>query len=371
MNCQEAEAFLTVLHDGGGEIPGETARHIVECGNCRSILESYARIGTELRIAASILAEPAAAAPVPSKASWLPQLLTARVALPRVALAGLATACLVLATLAAFMTSAVLAQQSKPLWFQFSYGLQKGGASHYSLAQNGYDETSQLMAIQNGSFVGAKVRVQIEKISLGEVVVRIRAVPPVVETAPDGSSRFVAGNPPDQVVMDTVRTIHYKPGDWIEVPIEGAPGTLYLHGEVFDRQPKLAIGIPLEPPTGQMVVRWPVLVAGANRVVADLAGATAIANDDSTAVHFGAGKNGNFIFAMRPFPGAVAGEANWGQIAFKLDGTTYRLMTAAPITSGDQPRQVWVRRDPPPAGDDSGVRLGSRRLEEMAQNTTK
>lgn len=372
MNCREAEDFVAVLHDGCGEIPVNAARHIVECGNCRSILESYARIGVELRLAASILAEPAAAAaaPAPSKASWLPQLLTARVALPRVALAGLATACAVLATLAAFMTSAVLAEQSKPLWFQFSYGPEKTGA-FYSLAQNGFDKTFELVAIQNGAFIGAKVRVQIEKISLREVVMRVRAVPPRIETAPDGSSRLVPGNPPDQVAMDTARTIHYQPGDWIEVSIEGAPGTVYLHGEVFDRQPKLAIGMPLEPPAGQMVVRWPVLVAGASRVVADLAGATAVANDDSSAVYFGAGKNGTFIFGMKPFPGAVRGEANWGQIAFDLDGIKYRLMTAAPLTSGDQPRQVWVRRDPPPAGDESGVRLGSRRLEESTQKKAK
>ena len=69
-----------------------------------------------------------------------------------------------------------------------------------------------------------------------------------------------------------------------------------------------------------------------------------------------AGTNGTYRFALHPFPGAVEGEANWGEITFKLAEQEYRLMAAAPMTGGDQPRTVWVRRE---AASGGRVALGA------------
>jgi hypothetical protein len=49
---------------------------------------------------------------------------------------------------------------------------------------------------------------------------------------------------------------------------------------------------------------------------------------------------------LHPIEGAVEGQAEFGRAHFKLDGHNYLLFSATPITGGDQPRAIWVYRNP-------------------------
>ena len=255
---------------------------------------------------------------------------------PRFAVAGM-VACLVVATLAAVMVRA----QSRPLWFQFAYGLKNNPRTAYPVAQTGYEDGGATMTFLNGSLVGAEMRVRVKSVSFEDVVLQIRAVPAKLEVSSKGTA-MVAPDAP--VSLAAAPLIHYKPGEELSVPIDGG-GVLYLRGTVSDHQPKIAFGSPLEPEVGEMIVRSPTLTAQ-GQLIAELTGASATAGSEQpqSGILLNT-KEGRFVFALTQFPGAVEGKAEWGRINFKLGDVAYQLVAAAPITGGDQPVRVWVRRD--------------------------
>ena len=77
--------------------------------------------------------------------------------------------------------------------------------------------------------------------------------------------------------------MHYRPGQQLAIPIEGG-GAVYLKGEVYEQQPKIAFDIPLEPPSNQLSMRGPVLISE-GRVLAGMSGggATALPGWDGAA----------------------------------------------------------------------------------------
>ena len=180
------------------------------------------------------------------------------------------------------------------------------------------------------------LRVRVEGLSSDEAVLRCRAVPAKTETTSSGVK--LLGSPEGGVPLDHVPAVHYRPGESLAISIEGG-GTLYLKGDVLGHQPSIAFGFPLEPVPGKLIVRSPVLT-GSDQLLGEIDGATAITTDETRGVNFRVGSNGSFTFALRPFPGAVQGKLNWGEITFKLAGKNFRLVAAAPITGGDQPRPV-------------------------------
>lgn len=346
MNCDEAEAYVSDVYDGE-QVPPIAAQHIEACERCRRVLNDYSRMGAELRLAAAmepIELPPLRLTPRTRRFDWLWR----RASVPRFALASL-VACLILA----IATISLVRAQSRPLWFEFGYGFQNSGdLFHYTVAKDGYDEPQAIMGFANGVMMAAALRVKVENISDDDVVLRCRAVPAKVQMHPGGGK--LLGPPDGGVSLDAAPTIHYKPGESLVIPIEGG-GTLYLKGDVLDHQPRLAFGLPLEPAADKLVFRSPVLTSS-DQLIGELNGATAIATNETYGIIFQAGQNGRFTFALHPFSGAVQGELNWGEITFKLTDTKYRLLAAAPITGGDQPRPVWVRLDPGSTGD---VALGS------------
>jgi len=345
MNCMKAELYVSALYDGEG-VPPNVAEHIAECEACHRILNDYSKIGAELRLAAVTQQPQLPPLLLPPRRNK--KILTARVAVPRFALAGL-VACLVLTTVA----TSIVRTQTRPLWFEFTCGLQNS-QFNYKVAQSGYDDTGVIAGLTNGFPGGAAVHVQVESISADDVVLRIRAVPPKLEVTPTSVKLLADSN--RKVSLDGVPAIHYRPGESLSISVEGG-GTLYLKGKVLDYQPKIAFGVPLEPPTGEMVVRSPILTAQ-DQLLGVFNGATSIAENDSRTINFRSGSNGLFIFALKPFPGAIQGEANWGEVRFNLDGQNYRLLAAAPITGGEQPRPVWVRHDHTSSAETAGASLG-------------
>lgn len=348
MNCQEAELHISALYDGE-PVPPDAAQHISACESCRRVLNDYSRMGAELRLAAII--GPAQLPPLlPPRRNFF-DFWWRRVPVPRLALAAL-IACLVLATTAVSLVHA----QSKPLWFRFGYGFGKNVGSPYILAKAGYNQMGVATEWINENQIGVLLRVNVVSISTDDVVLRCRAVPaPTTPTA--AGARVVP--PKDGVPLDAAPIVHYKPGQALAIPVEGG-STVYLKGEVFDHEPKIAFGFPLDPGPGQFMIRSPVLISS-NEILGDNQGITAIASKDYPVIRFLAGSHGTYLFALRPFPGAVQGKLEWGEITFKLDNEQYRLIAPAPMTGGDQPRPVWVSYNPEPV---SGVGLGDAPLPE-------
>jgi hypothetical protein len=329
----ESEVYVSALYDGES-VPPDAARHISQCENCQRILTDFSKLGAELRLAAALQATELPPLQVPGRRSLL-QFLGTRIAIPRFALAGL-VACIVLAG----ATAALVHAQNRPLWFQFAYSLNKDSQFPYCVAKAGYDNSGATMtASANGAPEGAAVRVQVESISSGDVALRVRAIQPRFETTSTGTRLLPSDR---KISLDGIPVVHYRPGETLIIPIEGGR-SLYLKGEVVDHQPQIAFGVPLEPPAEQMVVRSAVLMNG-ERLIGNFAGASSTANNEDAVIAM-TGQNGAFLFGLKPFPGAVEGQANWGELTFSLDGENYRLLAAAPITSGDQPRVVWVRHD--------------------------
>ncbi len=289
-------------------------------------------MGAELRLAATTESARLPPLSLPARESRL-AFLWRRVAVPRFALAGL-IACVIVAIAA----TAIVRAQSNALWFEFGYSY-KGDPSNYLVAKAGFDDTPDLVGLSHGAPLATAFRVKVESISKDDVVLRVRAVPARIEATATGGK--LLGGPSEGVSLAGVPSVHYKPGESLPIQIEGG-GTLYLKGDVLDHEPKIAFGIPLVPAEDKMIVRSPVLV-DSNKLIGELRGAATTANASDVAF-FGV-PDGVFMFGLKPFPGAVQGRATWGEITFKLDGKDYRLLAAAPITGGEQPRPVWVRHD--------------------------
>jgi hypothetical protein len=347
MTCIEAEPHVSAVCDGE-PISAEAAEHISTCAACRATLADYAQIGTELRVAAAMDSKTLPGLELPQRRRAF-DFVWRRVPVPRFALAAL-----IVAVVAAAASVPFVRAQQRPLWFQFSYTLDPDGPiSRYRVGKAGFDQTGGMMMMVNGALLSTALRIRVESVSNDDVVLRCRAVPGNMElTSNSGTMRA-----PDELPLNGAPAVHYRSGQQLAIPIEGG-GAVYLKGEVYEQQPKIAFGIPLEPPSNQLSMRGPVLISE-GRVLAEMSGGGATALP-GWAVKVGAGNDGNFMFALKPFAGSVQGQIEWGQMTFTLDGRRFHLVAAGPLANGEQPRPVWVRHDPTPAqsGSIGTVRLG-------------
>lgn len=339
MNCQEAQQLVSVLYDGE-RVPSDCADHVNTCPNCRKRLHNYSQIGAELRLLAS--RTPAAVAVPPALLRKVGSgrlkfgFAKGSILVPRFAVG-------IVAGLFLVLTASLMrlhAQQSRPFWFQFELDAQAQNRSDKSFqpqhaVRAGYDDVFVWGDRQN-NVVGTHIVVSaIKEDSAVELALRSR--------------RYNATNADQIDVKRDLGDLNghrftYIPGRPLQIPIEGG-GTLVLRGHVVDHQPKLmASGIPLEPDPDQLILSSPVLISG-NTVLSNLKGATAIASEEDQETVIYVPRAGLFRFALRPFPGAIQGQASWGNLDFLLDGRSYSLLTASPICGGDQPRTVWVRND--------------------------
>jgi hypothetical protein len=319
MNCSDAEVYVSALYDGE-PVPPPFALHIESCANCRQLLVDYARIGAELHLLAAN--EPTAVQPlvIPERPRSRFGFLFQHIPVPRFALIVLA-ACAVIGA----VSTTFLRAQSKELWFAFDCSTADPPKLFTSLGRHGYDGTASLISA-DGSFT---YRVAIDSVSADDVVLRARALP-----AHTGQR--------EDISLVGVPKLHYKPGTILKLSVEGG-ATLYLRGDVFDHQPQIAFGQPLVPSGDELAVRYPVLLES-GAIVTELPGASAVADANAQAVFLSA-HGRTFYFALHTFPGAVPAESNWGQISFHFKQKEYRLVAAAPVTGGPQPRSIWARID--------------------------
>jgi hypothetical protein len=353
MNCQEAETFVSMLYDGE-KVPAECADHIDACPDCREKLRSYSHMGAELRLLASRMpAESGLPRAVREKMAERPDrfaFLRARMVVPK--FAAIAAAAAVVALSASVVV--VRAQnQNAPLWFQFELVPGDAQASDGQLnlnhvVQAGFDDQMGLWT----PVLDANHRPVVNQQQSAEM--RVFGTHMAVYSIKDGkvelairSHLYRPGDPDAFKVKEQLgdmqrHTFTYTPGQSLKIPVEGG-GTMILRGEIADHQPKFAWGEPVEPRPDQLVLTHPVLFKD-KTVLAFWDGGSTIAEGPDSAVFFSL-EAVRVTVALRPFPGAVEAQANWGELEFKVNGENYTLFSASPICGGEQPHAVWVELD--------------------------
>src|SRR5262249_7482727 len=137
----------------------------------------------------------------------------------------------------------------------------------------------------------------------------------------------------------------YVPGQMLEIPVESGGNILkiLLKGEVFRLRPRFpAEWYRVQPESDEITLSKAALVRG-NAFLGEVqggGGATGVNSAGGTC----APPLGAFVFALKPFEGAVQGIAEFGQASFTMDGYDYNLFSATSITGGKQPREIWVYR---------------------------
>lgn len=332
MNCHEAEPFVSVLYDGEAA-PVEAARHVDACPNCRARLLSYSEMGAELRLMANLAPDPVSPPALrdklrPAQQPAMFEFLRSRVLMPRFAVA------LLVAAFAAASVSIVILRaqsESRPLWFQFGLDLNGAGSSWMThVAQAGYDDG--LVVWMPGNQTGVHIAVSAITARSVHLGIRARQLNPG-----EAAKGFHAKK---ELADLRNHAFTYIIGEKLEIPVEGG-GALVLQGKVVDHQPKIAWGMPEEPDADQVVLTNPLVISG-DALLANLDGASSIAENRNFAGRIYVPGVGQIRIAVRPFPEAVQGEANWGDLKFKWQGRSYAVRGASPITGGAQPRTVWV-----------------------------
>jgi hypothetical protein len=346
MNCQQVQPFVSALHDGES-VSREAADHIRNCMACRARLEDYVRMGVELRLLASSAPEEA-----PTRLPHLPPLrrrwgrtLTAHVLVPRFALGVGVFAILGLSVGLGWMRA-----QSGGLWFQFDLSNPETYAKVGGLIQ--VDDPAQ------GGFLSAgphkRIGTRVKALEVHNDVVRLMVWTHLFEPGEPGpgseedkaaNSRAAAGSREglDRILANTApREFDYVPGQTLEIPVEGG-GKLLLKGEVFKLRPSFsAEWFPVTPKPDEIVLSKAALVRG-SEFLGEVHGSGS-AQATNSAFGICVPPLGAFVFALKPFEGAVQGVAEFGEARFKMDGYEYTLFSATPITGGQQPREIWVYR---------------------------
>jgi len=344
MNCQEVQPLISVLHDGE-RVSRETADHIRICPACRARLEDYGRMGVELRLLASNNSEEASAPPhLPPVSRRWSGTLTARVLVPRFALGMGLFAILGLSVGLGWMR----AQSGGGPWFQFDLSNPETQDRVGCLTQvDGHEEDVFLPGGANKKIAISVKALDVHKDAV-RLMVRARAFQPVPGSEEEKAASYQAGGRIIQDLMDrtlanaAAQEFDYVPGRTLEIPAEGG-GKILLKGEVFKLRPSFsAEWFPLTPKPDEMVLSKSGLVRD-SEFLGEIHGPGG-ARATNSSIGVCVPPQGAFVFALKPFEGAVQGVAEFGEAHFEMDGNRYILFSATPITGGQQPREIWVYR---------------------------
>ena len=348
MNCQDAQPFVSALYDGEA-VPEGVSRHITGCAACRNLLRKYAQMGAELRLlaAADGDANPAPLGNLPPKRRGWTSGLTGRVLVPRFAI-GLG----LIAILGLSVGLGLVRGQGSGPWFQYEVTDLQWQGSSGNVLQAGEYGTGESSSSADPRIILYEVKVLDVRNDSAQIEVRAgrfmtetdgHAGKFVVE--PDGHRATITSRRDiDRILASaTPQRFDYKPGQKLQIPVDGG-GTLVLTGKVYRLRPSFpAVDFPVNPALNQIVLSNAALVRG-HEFLGDLGSASA-ANENS-AIGACMPPVGAFVFALKPFPGAIQGVAEFGRARFTLDGQDYTLFSATPITGGQQPREIWVYRAP-------------------------
>jgi hypothetical protein len=349
MNCQDAQVFVSALYDGE-IVPEDAAGHIASCTACRNLLRKYAQMGAELRLLAAADGEPnpAPLGDLPPKRRRWTSGLTSRMLVPRFAI-GLG----LIAILGLSVGLSLVRGQGSGPWFQYEVSdLQRQGSGG-NVLQAGEYGTGESSSSADPRITLYEVKVLDVENNSVRVEVRARKF----MTEPDGhTGKFIVEPDGHRATITSRRDIDrilasatpqrfdYKPGQKLQIPVDGG-GTLVLTGKVYRLRPSFwGPGYPVNPEPNEIVLTNPAMVRG-QEFLGNIGGSASAAGGNS-AIGACVPPVGSFVFALKPFPGAIQGVAEFGRARFTMDGQDYTLFSATPITGGQQPRDIWVYLGP-------------------------
>jgi hypothetical protein len=341
MNCDEVWPFVSALHDGES-VPREAVEHMRSCSVCQARLEDYARMDVELRLLASSASEEAEMPHLPQLRRRWRHTLTARVLVPRLALGVGLFAILGLSVGLGWMRA-----QSGGLWFQFDLSNPD--------TQDRVGCLTQADGRWNEGFVSAdaskRIGIRVKALDVENDRVRLSVKARVLEPAPgsdeEKAANYQLGARSEEVIDQIFANIapqefDYVPGQTLEIPVEGG-GKVAIKGEVFKLRPSFsAQWYPLTLHPDEIALSKAAVVRG-NEFLGEIHGGGS-ARAENSAIGICVPPLGAFVFALKPFEGAVQGVAEFGEVHFKMNGENYILFSATPITGGQQPREIWVYR---------------------------
>jgi len=341
MNCEEVRPFVSALHDGES-IPREAAEHMRSCSACQAQLEDYARMDVELRLLASSASEEAQMPRLPQLRRRWGHSLTARVLVPRFALGVGLFAILGLSVGLAWMQ----AQNGGP-WFQFDLSNPETQAKVGSLTQAGDDWTGGFLQAGANQKIGIRVKaLDVEKDRV-RLSIKVRVLQPAPGSEEEKAANYQLGSRSEEVIDQifaniTPQEFDYVPGQTLEIPVQGG-AKIALTGEVFKFRPSFSASwYPLTLQPDQIMLSKAAFVRN-NEFLGEVGGGGG-ARATNSAIGICVPQFGSFVFALKPFEGAIQGVAEFGEVHFKMDGDNYILFSATPITGGQQPREIWVYR---------------------------
>lgn len=348
MNCQDARLFVSALYDGE-VVPQDAAGHIGSCTACRDLLRDYALMGAGLRLlsAAERGTDPAPLGELPAKRRRWTGGLTVRVLVPRFAV-GLA----LVAIVGLSVGLALVHGQGSGPWFQYTVSSPESPGTSGNVLQAGEYGTGESSLSADPRIILYEVKVLDVRNNSAQVEVRARrfikskghAGNFILEA--DGHQAAITSRQGiDRILANaTPQRFNYKPGQKLQIAVDGG-GTLVLTGNVCRLRPSFpAADFPVNPAPDQLVLSNAALVRG-REFLGDIAGAASAAGGNS-AIGACVPPVGAFVFALKAFPGAIQGVAEFGRAHFTIDGQAYTLFSATPITGGQQPRDIWVYRAP-------------------------
>ena len=179
--------------------------------------------------------------------------------------------------------------------------------------------------------------IEVEGIRDGVALVRVRA-----KSHPGTVDRQTSER---ELKSALVREYAYVPMEKLSMPVDGG-GMLSLVGAIADKAGNLSKPLaphPVEPEPGQIMLMFPALLRG-DRVLTNLemGAGTGPGLGGNPAVALYAPSEGLFVFALQPFEGATACKVTLGRASCTLEGDNYTLLSARPITGGDQESKIWV-----------------------------
>lgn len=168
-----------------------------------------------------------------------------------------------------------------------------------------------------------------------EIGARVRSYRPLSKGSSATSDSLLKGVREDTYWLEL--------GKELKIPISDSEA-LAVTGALMDHMPTLldlAPGELLDPKPDELRFVSPVLVKG-KEVVFDFYGASSIAHGKDQGVEMYVPSEGLYHIAISPLKGAIEGSVEGSRVSFELDGNSYRLLLAAPVTRNEH---VWILLD--------------------------
>lgn len=336
MKCEDTAEFVSALCDGE-KIPREAAEHIGECEACRTRLNAYSAMGTELRRLASLQEQTEVKArswekvPRATFKWWRKGGTTMKI--PRFAFASMLGLILLLSS-GLVLVRARTGVGGPVLLLTFKL-LPDGVPGDCIIRTDGNARANECGFTPGvrGGMLGVKFRF------LNRVGVQTQLGVKATYKRNSDTFHFT-----DDFKNVPETTVWIEPGERQQIAIPGW-GDFQLMGEYLDYMPSLPLRPKetLDPKRNEFRIVSPVLVRG-KQVLFNLAGSDSTDSGDpeATLMIYYPGE-GRYLISTAPFEGAVEGSVAPGQIKFTLDGQDYLLLTAMPTTRSEH---VWVTHDP-------------------------